>query len=846
MTAPGATYCPQCGAVYDDNRKTCPKCSIKTQARGVGWEPGVWICSRCGAPNSNTTAHCRGCGMTSSSGQTFNAGETPMPNIRTIPAWRCRTCDTLNSAVVSTCRECRNPRGAAPADETIPAEVSQGAGAYGDWICPKCGARGVGTANACTKCGASLGIGAASSATRSLHGLLFEPRPSPAPTWRPPMGSVPDKVDLRQYYTPVEDQLTTSSCAANAVVGALEYHQVRMGGKVKDLSRMFIYWNARRMADREGDDCGCTMPLVMAATLGYGACREELWPFDKSQLTVRPTQECYNDAGEYEAISFARITPGDNVRAAVAAGLPVIFGAWFPGSMYDAAASTGVMPGPAEQKEQPGSGHCMVIVGYDHPAQQWIVRNSWGAQWGDKGYLRIPYASMNAYSPVDCFWVIGAIEQTQGALAGPSMKDTLKGIQKSAKQVMNEAIGRRDAQLRAEQALGLRTLVGNAPEAYGNYIYQCNDCGKSTRFSENNVERCPYCGGRLNYIGPGSAAGDGAGRANASSGGHSVPAAARGYQGAPMPTSARRLDGCLFETRRSNAPVLNTPMGNAPSAIDLRQYCSPVEDQGNTNSCTANATVGALEYHQRRSGGAFTDISRLFVYWNSRQLAGAQADDCGSFIHHSMAAVLAHGACEENVWPFDLAQVLAAPPQAAYQNGANHEAVQYARTMLGNPVVQALAAGLPVVFGTYLPGRFYDEAARSGLMPMPSEKLDPPGSGHAMLIVGYDLPSKTWLVRNSWGERWADKGYFRVPFAAVEAYSYPDHFWAIGAIESKQGMSLSGPSPMQAAQATRAEAAEEMQGALKKLRGELRSDFQAELDKQKTDIRNRLRNPDKT
>jgi C1A family cysteine protease len=605
------------------------------------------------------------------------------------------------------------------------------------------------------------------------------------------MGSVPDKVDLRQYYTTVEDQQTTSSCAANAVIGALEYHQVRMGQKVKDLSRLFVYWNARRMADREGEDSGCTMPLVMAATLGYGACREELWPFDKSKLTERPTQECYNDAGEYEAVSFARITPGDAARAAVAAGLPVVFGAWFPGSMYDAAQSTGVMPGPAEQKEQPGAGHCMVIVGYDHPAQQWIVRNSWGGAWGDKGYVRIPYASMNAYTPVDGFWVIGAIEQTQGALAGPSMKETLKQIEKSAKQVMNEAIGRAQTVRNAEQGRS------SQPSAYGKT-------------------------------------------------GNSVPAAARGYQGAPLPTSARRLDGCLFESRASTAPVLHTPMGNVPNAIDLRQFCSPVEDQGQSNSCTANATVGALEYHQRRSGGAFADISRLFVYYNSRQLSNTQGQDSGSFIHHSMAAVLGHGACEESVWPFDLAQVLAQPPQTAYQNAMAHEAVQYARTMLGNHVIQALAAGLPVVFGTYTPSRFYDAAATTGLMPGPAERLDPPGGGHAMLIVGYDLPSKTWLVRNSWGAKWGEQGYFRVPFATLEAYSSPDHFWAIGAIEGKQGLSLSGASPAQSAQATRQSAEADVRDALAKLRGDLRSDFQSELDKQKADVRNRLRNPDKT
>ena len=787
MTRPGATYCPQCGAVYDDDRKTCPKCSVKADANAPGWEPAVWICSRCGAPNSTNSSHCRACGMSSQS--TSNRGEVSVIPVTFVRKWICTNCKTLNDAEAnaSACGACNDPRSSDEPDFPVPGAQ---AGAYGDWICPKCGARGVGAANACTRCGANLGPGAMSSAHRNLHGLLFEPRPSPAPTWRPPLGSAPDKVDLRQYYTTVEDQQTTSSCAANAVVGALEYHQVRMGGKVKDLSRLFIYWNARRMADKEGEDAGCTMPLVMAATLGYGACREELWPFDKTKLTERPTQECYNDAGSYEAVSFARITPGENARAAVAAGLPVIFGAWFPGNMYDAAQTTGVMPGPAEQKEQPGAGHCMVIVGYDHPAQQWIVRNSWGANWGDKGYVRIPYAAMEAYTPPDCFWIIGAIEQTQGALQGPSMKDTLKTIEKTAKQVMNEAIGRRDAQLRAERA---------AVSARADSI------GTSSR-------------------------------------GYSTPAAARGYQGAPLPVAARRLDGCLFETRRSLAPTLVTPLGNnVPQSVDLRQFCSPVEDQGQSNSCTANATVGALEYHQRRSGGQVTDISRLFVYYNARKMADAQGQDCGSFIHHAMAAVLANGACEEQVWPFDLGQVLSQPTQAAYQNAMQHEAVQYARTMLGTAVVQALAAQLPVVFGTYVPGRFYEEATKTGIMPPPAERLDPPGGGHAMLIVGYDLASKTWLIRNSWGANWAEQGYFRMPFATMEAYSSPDHFWAIGAIESKQGMGLSGPSPHQSVQVIRDQAPADLREALAKLRGDLRSDLQSELDKQKADIRTRLR-----
>lgn len=323
--------------------------------------------------------------------------------------------------------------------------------------------------------------------------------------------------------------------------------------------------------------------------------------------------------------------------------------------------------------------------------------------------------------------------------------------------------------------------------------------------------------------------------------GATSPSAANGYRGKPMPLNQRHLDGCLFETRKAAAPTLTVPMGSAPDKADLRQYCSPVEDQGQSNSCTANACVGALEYHQRRMGGAFTDISRLFVYYNARKMSDTQGQDSGSFIHHVMASVLAHGACEEAIWPFDLGQVLQSPPQQAYQNAMSHEAVQYARAPLGQPVIQALAAGLPVVFGTYAPSRFYEEAGKTGIMPSPAERLEPPAGGHAMLIVGYDLPSKTWLIRNSWGPNWGEGGYFRAPFATLEAYSSPDHFWTIGAIESANGLSLSGMTSAAAAKATEAVAAAEAKEALAKLRTDLRSELQADLDAAKRDIKGRLR-----
>lgn len=248
----------------------------------------------------------------------------------------------------------------------------------------------------------------------------------------------------------------------------------------------------------------------------------------------------------------------------------------------------------------------------------------------------------------------------------------------------------------------------------------------------------------------------------------------------------RPLQGCLFEntTARVAASELGAAPGAAlPSLVDLRAHCSPVEDQRHTNSCTANAAVGALEYHQKRLGEPVTDLSRMFVYYNARQLAGMEGKDVGSFIHHVMAAVLAHGACEERLWPFQEAMCTTRPTADAYRDAQRFQAVQYARTPLGPAVQAALAGGLPVVFGTYIPKGFYEEAGRTGRMPVAAEAAARPGSGHAMLLVGYDAAKELWLVRNSWGPTWAEGGYCWIPFETMKAYSDPTHFWTIGAID---------------------------------------------------------------
>ena len=63
-----------------------------------------------------------------------------------------------------------------------------------------------------------------------------------------------------------------------------------------------------------------------------------------------------------------------------------------------------------------------------------------------------------------------------------------------------------------------------------------------------------------------------------------------------------------------------------PTSVDLRDYCSPVEDQGQLGSCTAHAGVGLIEYYERRAFGRHLDASRLFLYKATRNLMKMRGD----------------------------------------------------------------------------------------------------------------------------------------------------------------------------------------------------------------------------
>jgi C1A family cysteine protease len=222
-----------------------------------------------------------------------------------------------------------------------------------------------------------------------------------------------------------------------------------------------------------------------------------------------------------------------------------------------------------------------------------------------------------------------------------------------------------------------------------------------------------------------------------------------------------------------------------PESVDLRPGCPPVYDQGQLGSCTANAIGGALEFAQikEKKANPFTP-SRLFIYYNERVIEHTVDSDSGAQIRDGVKSVHKLGAPPETDWPYDINQFATKPPEQAYTDATNYQAILYQRvTPTLGQLKGCLASGYPFVFGFTVYESFESqEMANTGHLGMPQSGEKQLG-GHAVLAVGYEDSSQTFIVRNSWGADWGIKGYFTMPYPYLLQGTLASDFWTIRSVE---------------------------------------------------------------
>ena len=246
-----------------------------------------------------------------------------------------------------------------------------------------------------------------------------------------------------KYFNPVSDQYQFPSCVANSVADTVEaYHTKKnsTGRKMKrcpDLSRMFVWWNARHeMAPDKSKDptSGTYNRLGLDVACRFGIPQETIWPYDDARVgeydasgkraprsITRPSISAYVNARTFFIDSYHPIlSKGDKRLSLIVKSLQVSPGviagfkldkSFFkynhPMTLKEAFKSSDkslVIPTPTDLSK---GGHSMVIVGYDSKKKAFLVRNHWSTDWGIEGYSFIDEDYIANPKYVHSIWVVG-------------------------------------------------------------------------------------------------------------------------------------------------------------------------------------------------------------------------------------------------------------------------------------------------------------------------------------------------------------------------------------------------------------------------------------------------------
>lgn len=222
------------------------------------------------------------------------------------------------------------------------------------------------------------------------------------------MQDLPPKTDLSPLCPPVWDQGELGCCTGESISGAYEFTQKKENPDWDfQPAPMFIYYNERVVEGTIEIDSGAMIRTGMKVVASQGVCSESLWPLNPNKFTIKPTDEAYANAAIHRTISYERVnTDLYSLKGCLAAGFPFVFGfSVYESFMSSSVAQTGDANMPRNNERMMG-GHAVLCVGYDDETRRFLIRNSWGPNWGKQGYFTLPYEYITNANLADDFWTL--------------------------------------------------------------------------------------------------------------------------------------------------------------------------------------------------------------------------------------------------------------------------------------------------------------------------------------------------------------------------------------------------------------------------------------------------------
>jgi len=213
---------------------------------------------------------------------------------------------------------------------------------------------------------------------------------------------LPKVVDLRTLQSPVRDQGNVGFCFSFATTSLREYLEIKNKQIFVELSELYLAHKTKQKEGTEFQDNGASIADAMWALHKFGVCPAQLDPYKPANYWVTTTTIEDAAAKKFAIKSYYKVTNLTALKTALAEGYVVVIGiAIYDSFESDEVINTGKVPLPNTQLENCLGGHAILAVGYSDIEQHVIIKNSWGASVGDKGYFYIPYTYIN--DPNLCF-----------------------------------------------------------------------------------------------------------------------------------------------------------------------------------------------------------------------------------------------------------------------------------------------------------------------------------------------------------------------------------------------------------------------------------------------------------
>ena len=205
------------------------------------------------------------------------------------------------------------------------------------------------------------------------------------------------------------------------------------------------------------------------------------------------------------------------------------------------------------------------------------------------------------------------------------------------------------------------------------------------------------------------------------------------------------------------------------SSIDHRSSFTNIKSQGQVGACASFAFTSVYEYILNKNGKLTeSDLSERFLYYNTRKRMGSIDSDTGSNMYDAGKALEEEGLCSEQlcVYSNDFDVHKEAPSAQAYADGLTRKVAEIKNVNIKEEDIKsALVEGYPVIVSLHLHESF-NNVGTDGFVKKPDES-DPVVGWHAMVIVGFSDKDKVFIVRNSWGTDFGDRGYCYIPYSYV-------------------------------------------------------------------------------